>query len=144
MNSLKNSNRHHFFSFFLFPFFPQKLFKMQFCSRKLASNPFNFISKKNSRENAAEIQFYPSFRLYFNVVQQAALPLGSSCKHSNNHKITDYSEQERDPQGASKSNSRPCTAQPQESGGTFQTPGVLFSQTVKVNTQLQQPRFVQA
>lgn len=82
MNSLKNSNRHHFFSFFLFPFFPQKLFKMQFCSRKLASNPFNFNSKKNSRENATEIQFYLSFRLYFNVVQQAALPLGSSCKHS--------------------------------------------------------------
>lgn len=46
---------------FLFIFFvsfsPQKLFKMQFYSRKLASNSFNFNSKKNSRENATEIQF---------------------------------------------------------------------------------------
>lgn len=46
-----------FLFIFFVSFFPQKLFKMQFYSRKLASNPFNFNSKKNSRENATEIQF---------------------------------------------------------------------------------------
>jgi len=47
MNFLKNSSRHHVFFFFLFF---QKLFKMQFCSNQLASNPFKFNSKNNSRE----------------------------------------------------------------------------------------------